>query len=111
MSEMLDPKGVAGAAKCPMHLLPPNALMEAAWAHKCGADKYGAANWRKTKVCASTYVGAVMRHLAAWQMGEDDDPESGVSHLAHIVASCNILMDAGLHGTLVDDRRIPAQNP
>ena len=104
MPEVLDPKGVAGATKCPMHLLPPFALREAAWAHKCGAEKYGPYNWRRTKVCASTYIGAILRHLTEWQMGADSDPESGRSHLAHIVASCNILMDAAEHGTLVDDR-------
>jgi hypothetical protein len=45
-----------------------------------------------------------MRHLNAWRDGEDLDPESGISHIAHIATSCNILMDAAVCGTLQDDR-------
>jgi hypothetical protein len=69
-----------------------------------GADKYGPWNWRETGVCASTYVNAILRHLNAWRDGEDLDPESGISHLAHIACSANILMDAGYCNRLQDDR-------
>jgi ADP-heptose:LPS heptosyltransferase len=31
-----------------------------------------------------------MRHLAAWQRGEENDPETGLPHLAH--AMCNLRM-------------------
>ena len=99
-----DPKKAAGDAKTPLHLLPPYALALIAWAHKEGAEKYGAWNWRKTGVCATTYIGAIMRHLAAWQDGEDNDPDSGLSHIAKIGACCNILLDAEHCGKLVDDR-------
>ena len=99
-----DPKGEAGKLKAPMELLPPHSLTETAWVHGLGAAKYGRYNWRSNQVAASTYVSAIMRHLAAWHSGEDLDPESGRSHLAHIAAGCNILMDAQQHGTLVDDR-------
>jgi hypothetical protein len=67
-------------------------------------ERYGAYNWRDTGVCATTYISAIMRHLDAWRDGEDIDPESGVTHLAHIAASCNILMDAHKCGKLIDDR-------
>ena len=100
----LDPKGEAGSKKVPLHLIPPYAMEQNALAHKLGADKYGPYNWRKTKVCATTYTAAMMRHLNAWRDGEDLDPESGITHLAHVVASCNILMDASKCGTLEDDR-------
>lgn len=99
-----DPKGQAGATKCPLWLIPPEPMEEAAWVHALGAKKYGPWNWRKNKVSASTYISAILRHLNAWRNGEDKDPESGRSHLAHIVASCFILMDAALFGNLVDDR-------
>lgn len=100
----MDPKGEIGKTKAPMELLPPVALIETAWVHGLGAAKYGRYNWRDNNVNASTYVSAIMRHLMAWQQGEDIDPESGRSHLAHIAAGCNILMDAKQRGTLVDDR-------
>ena len=99
-----DPKGAAGAVKVPLGLIPPHAMEQTAWVHKLGADKYGPWNWRETGVCASTYVNAIMRHLNAWRDGEDLDPESGFSHLAHIACSCNILMDAAKVGKLQDDR-------
>lgn len=104
MNEYNDPKGAVGATKTPLGLIPPSAMEQVAWAHKLGADKYGPWNWRKTGVCASTYVNAILRHLNAWRDGEDLDPESGFSHLAHIACSCNILMDAAKVGKLQDDR-------
>jgi hypothetical protein len=99
-----DPKGAAGALKTPMWLLPAHALQQTAWVHKLGSEKYGPYNWRKTSVCATTYISAIMRHLDAWRDGEDNDPESGISHIAHVAASCNILLDAQHCGKLNDDR-------
>jgi len=101
-----DPKGAAGALKTPLGLIPPYAMEQTAWVHKLGSDKYGPYNWRKTGVCASTYVNAIMRHLNAWRDGENLDPESGISHLAHVACSCNILLDADYCGTLQDDRNV-----
>lgn len=99
-----DPKGEAGSRKTPLGLIPSPAMEETAKAMKYGADRYGAYNWRKTGVCATTYVHAILRHLNAWRDGEDNDPESGITHIAHIAASCNILMDAAACGKLEDDR-------
>jgi hypothetical protein len=72
--------------------------------HKSGADKYGKFNWRKDKILASTYKGAMLRHLRSWCEGEDIDPESGVSHLYHIRACCAIVLDSKMHDSLIDDR-------
>jgi hypothetical protein len=74
-------------------------------------EQYGAYNWRRTGVCATTYVAAIMRHLNAWRDGEDLDPESGISHIAHIACSCNILLDAQHCDTLQDDRYKKPTNP
>lgn len=101
---LTDPKGEAGKLKCPLHLLPPTAMSQTAWVLALGAHKYGPWNWRGSKVEAMTYVGAIMRHLSAWTSGEDLDPESGKSHLAHIAAGCSILMDATHVGNLIDNR-------
>lgn len=99
-----DPKGAIGATKTPLALIPSFAMEQTAWVHRLGSDKYGPFNWRDTGVCATTYVAAIMRHLNAWRDGEDLDPESGISHIAHIACSCNILLDAQNCGTLQDDR-------
>jgi len=57
------------------------------WAY--GKRKYAAWNWAKGMQW-SVPLGCIMRHLAAWQRGEDIDPESGLPHLAHV--SCNVRM-------------------
>jgi len=106
-----DPKGAAGALKTPLSLIPPYAMEQTAWAHKLGSHKYGPYNWRKTGVCASTYVNAILRHLNAWRDGENLDPESGISHLAHVACSCNILLDADYCNTLQDDRSVKPEQP
>lgn len=69
-----------------------------------GAAKYGAFNYRDTAIQSSIYQDAMERHAALWFDGEDNDPETGVSHLASIMASCAILLDAQAGGKLDDDR-------
>ena len=47
----------------------------------------------------------MQRHLDQWfDSLEDADEETGRNHLAHVIASACIVMDALKHGTLVDDR-------
>lgn len=69
-------------------LLPPEALEEISKVLAFGAKKYADNNWRGgfkwTRV-----LGATFRHLYSWARGEDKDPETGLSHLAH--AGCNVL--------------------
>lgn len=105
----LDPKRAAGALKPQLQLIPPvfNEAVAAALSH--GAGKYGPWNWRENKVEMMTYLGAMKRHIDALLDGEDIAPDSGVHHLGHIAASCAIVLDAGKHGTLVDNR--PPQKP
>lgn len=100
----LDPKAAAGALKPQLQLVPPCFEEAVANALQQGAEKYGAWNWRSNQVPLMTYLGAIRRHLNAFLDGEDDAPDSGISHLGHIGASCAILLDAKKQGTLVDDR-------
>ena len=69
-------------------LIPLASLKEAAKVLEYGATKYARDNWRKPTNWSVSYA-CLMRHMAAWQSGEDLDPESGFSHLGH--AACNIL--------------------
>ena len=69
-------------------LIPLASLKEAAKVLEYGATKYAVDNWRKPTNWRVSYA-CLMRHMAAWQSGEDLDPESGFSHLGH--AACNIL--------------------
>jgi hypothetical protein len=85
--------GLAGgvkhdAGKPRMDLLPPEALREIAAVLALGAEKYDAHNWRKG-FAYSRLIAAALRHVFAWVGGENTDPESGKSHLAH--AACCLM--------------------
>lgn len=82
-------------------------LVYVAMAMLHGLLKYGRGNWRPGGVRASIYVAALLRHILAWDSGEDDDPESGLSHLAHAGACVAILIEAKENGNMVDDRQYP----
>ena len=74
------------AGKVQMRLLPWAALREVArvmtWAVTAKApEPYPVGNWKG--VAVERYEDAAVRHLAAHMEGERDDPESGLSHLAH----------------------------
>jgi addiction module HigA family antidote len=99
-----NPKKRIGALKAPMHLIPPVALAHLAVALGDGAAKYGPFNYRSEKVSASTYLGAIHRHLALYLDGEDSAADSGVHHIAAAMAGCAILLDCMAGGQLVDDR-------
>jgi len=74
-----------------MHLLPPKALEGIAKIMTYGARKYSAFNYKSGKGLNWDRVySACMRHLNAWNSGEDIDPESGENHLLH--AGCCIMM-------------------
>lgn len=102
-----NPKDRIGVRKPPLHLIPPAAEVLESVVMALGAKKYGAFNWRSADVKASVYVAAARRHLLQWYDGQDDDPESGVCHLAHARACLGILLDALATGRLVDDRPTP----
>ena len=103
-----NPKDRIGIHKPPLCLVPPSANILESAVLALGAKKYGSAfNWRNYSVQASIYVSAAMRHLAQWFDGQNDDSESGVSHLAHARACLGILIDAMATNHLVDDRPPP----
>jgi hypothetical protein len=68
-------------------LIPWKELEETVKVLEFGANKYSRDNWKK--VDSSRYEKAAMRHLISYVTGEKVDPESGKSHLAHII--CNAL--------------------
>ena len=54
-----------------------------------GAKKYERDNWKRVPNAVHRYQAAFFRHAVAYLNGEKDDPESGLSHLAH--AACCLL--------------------
>lgn len=113
ISPPANPKQAYGDRKPPLHLVPPALTLYAAQGLGEGAAKYGAYNWRSAKVEGLTYVGAALRHLAAYLDGEDVDPDSkvGKTHLAGAIASLAILADATEGGFLIDNRPPPGPAP
>ena len=99
-----NPKKAHGALKAPMNSVPPTALVELYAVMGAGAHKYGIFNFRDTDIDALTYISAIRRHFMLWEDGEDDDNETGRSHLAHIMACCALALDAQHTGKLVDNR-------
>src|SRR5213592_2208484 len=99
-----DKNGVKyDSGKPAMDLLPTAPLLEAGDVMRLGAEKYEPRNWERGMDHGRLY-GAALRHLLAYWDGEDFDPDTGKSHLAH--ALCSVLMLRGLILTRpdLDDR-------
>jgi len=98
----------ADGHKTRLELLPFAALEEVGKVMTWAVEKkgYPAGNWR---LCGSQrrYLGAALRHLFAWGRGEDLDPESGYSHVAHASCCCLMLLGIILDGKAEDDRERP----
>ena len=72
-------------------LVPAEIVWEVAEVFTFGAKKY--ADWNYLKGDGQQWWqqwGAALRHIWQWVMGEDNDPESGKSHLAHAI--CCLMM-------------------
>ena len=103
-SKHTNPKDAIGSNKLPLHLWPETASILGSLALLDGALKYGRSNFRAIGVRSSIYYDAARRHMIKWFEGEDNDEESGLSHLAHALACLAILVDAQAAGKLNDDR-------
>jgi len=100
-----NPKDIIGSDKVPLSLFPAAAVEQGSLAMLDGALKYGRDNFRVAGVRSSIYVDAMLRHLYAWNNGEDNAPDSGVNHLGHVLACAAIILDAQAQGKLNDDRK------
>ena len=101
-----NPKDILGSNKVPMHLWPKTATIAGVLGLLDGALKYGRSNWRAVGIRASIYYDAIDRHMSAWFEGEDIDPDSGLPHLSHAIASMAIIIDAIAGDRFRDDRMI-----
>jgi hypothetical protein len=72
-----------------MELVPLMAFEDCARVFDYGRRKYADWNWAKGMPWSAPFA-CLMRHMAAWQRGEELDPESGLPHLGH--AMCNLVM-------------------
>lgn len=68
-------------------LVPFGALDEVVRVLTYGANKYDRFNWQFVE--DHRYQAAALRHISAYMQGEEFDPETDYSHLAHAI--CNLL--------------------
>jgi hypothetical protein len=105
------PKGIKyDSGKPPMELLSSEALTQIAKVMGKGAEKYGAQNWRNGLEW-SRVIGAALRHLTSFNNGEDLDPETGLSHLAHAGCCVMFLLEYIKTHPELDDRYRPNSGP
>jgi len=92
--------------KPPMELLSHLALVEVAKVLALGATKYGKFNYRGG-LTYGRLIGAAYRHLGAFNSGENEDPETGLSHIAHVATCAIMLLDMLREHPTLDNRYVP----
>ena len=104
-------KSSESAAKPRLDLVPWPAVEQIAEVLTYGAAKYDDNNWARGARWGR-YFAALCRHLFAWWGGENLDPETGLSHLAHAGCCLLFLMSYQRNGWGTDDRFTgPDQQP
>jgi hypothetical protein len=103
-TDLLKNKGVKfDSGKARLHLVPEEAILGTAEAMGYGADKYAAFNYKKG-LKYTRLTDSLRRHLLAFLQGEDNDPESGLSHTKHILANAAMLEYMRAKRPDMDDR-------
>ena len=99
----VEQAGRFNTGKLKWSLLPMNLLSDCVKVLMFGAEKYSPNNWRKGMPITEVYE-SLQRHINAFMAGEDDDEESGLSHLGH--AFCNLVFMTHIfrHRKHFDDR-------
>lgn len=94
-----EPKKFDDGKLC-FSLIPPDVLRDLAAVYTHGATKYGPFNWCSGNgIAESRLFDALFRHLNAHLLGEEVDPESGLTHLSHALCNLTFLLhnqNAGL---------------
>lgn len=84
-------------------LVPQSSLIPLVRVLEFGAEKYAPHNWKKglsiTECCES-----LKRHLDSFMEGEDNDPESKLSHIGHIQANALFILWMMENKPEMDDR-------
>lgn len=89
--------------KAPIALISSTFIFEVAKVLQFGAGKYDPWNWKGGFKWARV-ASAVLRHIFSWLGGEDKDPETGLSHLAHASCGLMFLIDFEVNKLGEDDR-------
>ena len=103
VKEIMEGKKYDGD-KAKLYLLPPKSILEVGKVLTYGADKYDAENGRKVDDLQNRYTSAALRHIFAHIDGEADDPETGLSHLAHAMCCLLFKLEDELLGKSEEER-------
>jgi len=91
------------AGKPDLGLIDSVALVEMAKVLDFGAQQYARHNWRKGMQW-SRLIAAALRHINAFNDGEDYADDSGLNHLAHAAVCLTFLLRYHKEGAGTDDR-------
>ena len=86
-----------------MNLLPPKAIVEISKVLTFGAEKYDAENWRKLDDLQNRYTAGALRHIFAHMDGEELDPETNLSHLAHAMCCLLFKLEVELENAKIEE--------
>lgn len=86
-----------------MELMAPRAIFALAKVLTFGSKKYAARNWEKG-ILWSRCIAAILRHTFSYAMGETHDPETGLSHMAHVMCEAMFLIEFEHTHPELDDR-------
>lgn len=89
--------------KLRLELVPVEPVRQIAHVLTFGAKKYAPRNWERGIEWSRVY-GAMQRHSMAWWAGEETDPETGLSHLAHAGCCLMFLLEFERTHRELDDR-------
>lgn len=84
--------------------IPMEALFAMGEAYGYGAKKYGGYNFQLTGLEVTRCLAAAIRHIFLFLSGEDNDKESGKSHLGHALAAIGMAIYTLAHFPSKDDR-------
>lgn len=93
------------AGKARMDLLPMDALIKVGLVLDYGANKYAARNWERG-MSWGRLMGAAMRHIGQWMLGNEVDEESGHNHLDHAITCLLMARASQLRKIGTDDRKV-----
>lgn len=96
-------EGVKGVKAARHDLVPGFPIHKLSEVFGFGTKKYADRNWEMGYDWGKSY-SAAMRHLLAFWNGEDNDPESGLPHLAHVMWHMAVLMEFQRNGLGTDTR-------
>ena len=78
--------------KIQLSLIPHEAIIGLGEILTFGAEKYTPHGWKTVPDAKKRYEDAMLRHYYSHKSGEKNDPESGFSHLKHMLANITFLV-------------------